>query len=95
MVDQQTFMEAIKWFKKHFSEYGTKDYTQLEDKPTLNGETIEGNKTSEDYHIQGGVTISGLAMRVSGTNVTFYHADSEENLLRSTLVTGTNIRFVR
>lgn len=95
MVDQQTFMEAIKWFKRHFSEYGTKDYQELLDKPTINGEVVEGNKTSEDYHIEGGVTITGLAMRVNGTNVEFYHAEDPDDIIRATLVQDTNIIFVR
>ena len=30
---------------------GTSNYNDLQNKPTLNGVTIEGNKTSEDYGI--------------------------------------------
>lgn len=31
---------------------GTKDYNRLENKPTLNAITIEGDKDSLDYHLQ-------------------------------------------
>ena len=33
-------------------EGGTSNYNDLQNKPTLNGVTIEGNKTSEDYGIE-------------------------------------------
>lgn len=33
-------------------EGGTSNYNDLQNKPTLNGVTIEGNKTSEDYEIE-------------------------------------------
>lgn len=33
---------------------GTTDYNKLVNKPKLNDEVIEGEKTSDDYHIKGG-----------------------------------------
>lgn len=33
---------------------GVSSYNDLEDKPSINGETVEGAKSSDDYHISGG-----------------------------------------
>lgn len=88
-VDQITFKAAIDWYKEHM------DYNDAQNKPTINGETVEGDKTSDDYNIQPSVVITGLAMTVTGKNVTFHSASSQEETLKATLVSGTNIRFVR
>lgn len=39
---------------------GTNNYADLNNKPTLNGEVIEGDKTSEDYHISASVVPENL-----------------------------------
>lgn len=44
---------------------GTTDYNDLENKPSINGETVEGDKTQDDYHITGGgskPTVEGEVM---------------------------------
>lgn len=46
---------------------GTTDYNKLENKPTLNNEVIEGEKTSDDYHISG----SGSKPEVEGETLVF------------------------
>jgi hypothetical protein len=47
---------------------GVSSYNDLEDKPSINGETVEGDKSSEDYHISGG---GGSRPRVSGERLVF------------------------
>ena len=47
---------------------GTTDYNDLENKPSINGTTVEGDKTSTDYHIGGGGNTPG----VDGEKLVFY-----------------------
>lgn len=46
---------------------GVSSYNELEDKPSINGTTVQGDKTSEDYHITGG----GSRPSVSGEQLIF------------------------
>jgi hypothetical protein len=47
---------------------GVSSYNDLEDKPSINGETVEGAKTSDDYHISGG---GGSRPTVDGEKLIF------------------------
>ena len=88
MVDQHTFKAAIDWYKQHGQ------YEDLGGKPSINGVELGGNKTTEDLHIEGGVTITGITMRVDGTRVIFSPAESED-YIKATLVEGHDIRFIK
>ena len=48
--------------------YGTMDYTQLNNKPSINGHTLIGNLTSSDLGIDGGVGTIDTAMSITSTN---------------------------
>ena len=50
-------------------EGGTSNYNDLQNKPTLNGVTIEGNKTSEDYGI-----VSADAQKILEQSIENYYA---------------------
>jgi hypothetical protein len=62
---------------------GISDYQSLEDKPSLNGVTVEGNKTSADYGIGTITSVDGVApsdgsVNTSLINVRFSQAKNAE-----------------
>lgn len=65
---------------------GSSDYTDIENKPQINGVTLEGNKTGGDLSLEtrGKITISGVEYSVTrkaltitenGVTTTYYVAD--------------------
>lgn len=48
---------------------GTGDYTKLKNKPSINGVTLSGNKTSEELHITS--SGSGLTERIEDETLIF------------------------
>ena len=50
------------------------DYDNLENKPSINGVTLDGNKTTEELNIETGVTVSSAVVNQNGT-ITFTMSD--------------------
>lgn len=63
----------------------TTDYAELKNKPTLNGVTIEGDKTAEDYGIHGG----------GGGGTTYAFAEGDVNGAFSVTPAGGHPQSVR
>lgn len=51
MFDAETYAAAIAYVKAHGGGPGSSDYDDLSDKPQINGNTLSGNKTSENLGI--------------------------------------------
>lgn len=93
-VHQQTFKAAIDWVKAHFSELlgtSTIDYSKTINKPSINGVTLDGNKTSEDLHIGG--SSGGLDIAIVGTKVIFSRVTSGG--ITDIIISGTKVKFVK
>lgn len=54
--------------RKHANPESVTSYNDLEDLPSINGETVQGAKTSEDYHIHEG---GSSRPKVDGENLIF------------------------
>lgn len=70
------------------------DYENLENKPSINGVTLVGDKSSEDLHIEGGGTAdyNELENKPSINNVTLSGNKSSDDLsLQGKLIAGDNI----
>lgn len=50
------------------------DYDNLENKPSINGVVLDGNKTTEELNIETGVTVSSAVVNQNGT-ITFIMSD--------------------
>lgn len=93
MVHQQTFKAAIDWMKGNISSLVNTvsiSYTNLTNKPSINGVTLEGDKTLDDLNIR---TYSLITLSVSGTNATFSRVTTGG--IFDITVTGNNIKFLR
>jgi hypothetical protein len=54
---------------------GTTNYSELSNKPQINGVTLDGNKTSEDLGITGGASILDVTSDIgNGVDCTNYNA---------------------
>lgn len=49
---------------------GTSNYNDLSNKPTINGVTLDGNKTSEDLNIGGGFSFENITSQIMTSGVT-------------------------
>ena len=65
MFDEETYAAAVAYVNKHGGGGGGSDsYSDLKNKPQINGTTLSGNKTSADLGIQT-LTFSGDALVIS------------------------------
>ena len=64
MFDNETYAAAVAYVKAHGGGGGTSDYDDLSDKPQINGNTLTGNKTSENLGIHD-VKIVGDALVIN------------------------------
>lgn len=62
---------------------GTTDYNNLQNKPTLNGVEISGDKTAEDYGITPGEVISNYSMLTNLPSINDHVLAGGENTLAS------------
>lgn len=77
---------------------GTTNYSELSNKPTINGVTLDGNKTSEDLHITGGgVTwnngsISNNTLTIPKTSnlLSIYYKASDGGYVSGNIMIGGN-----
>ena len=51
MFDVETYAAAIAYVKAHGGGSGSSDYDDLSNQPQINGNTLSGNKTSENLGI--------------------------------------------
>lgn len=52
MFDEETYAAAVAYVKAHGGGGGSSSYSDLSNKPQINGTTLSGNKTSADLGIQ-------------------------------------------
>lgn len=48
---------------------GTSNYNDLSNKPSINGVTLSGNKTSEDLNISGGFSFENITSQIMSSGV--------------------------
>lgn len=96
MVHQQTFKAAIDWVKNNIQSLASSlqiNYSNVTNKPSINGVTLEGNKTSEDLHIEGGGGSGGIDIAIEGTKVIFSRVTSGG--ITDIIIQGTKVIFVK
>lgn len=94
MVNQETFKAAIEWMRNNIQALVQNvqiNYSNITNKPSINGVTLEGNKTSEDLHIGGGS--GGVDIAIQGTKVIFSRVASGG--ITDIIITGTKVKFVK
>ena len=64
MFDEETYAAAVAYVKEHGGGGGSSSYSDLSNKPQINGTTLSGNKTSADLGILT-ATWSGDALYLS------------------------------
>lgn len=92
MVNQETFKAAIEYVKNNIQTLIQNvqiNYSNITNKPSINGVTLDGNKTSEDLHIGSG----GVDIKIQGTKVIFSKVASGG--ITDIIITGTKVKFVK